>query len=146
MCSHTQNLGAPDSTVINGAFVLLQVTVVQQSITTSGSEMLLLVDVRIDGYNHQFLVGGYWSKNGFRLTSMLELNKLASSEGSGHHDVTVQLNGLAFSDPSSVLKDRVQQSINAQDVGRPENPTEAFTRRKAVDEWPSGDGESVPSA
>jgi len=141
MSSHMQNLGAPDSTVINGEFRLLQVAVVQQSVKTSGSDMLLCVDARFNGSNHQFLVGGYWSTSGFRLTSMLQMDRIASSEGNGCHNATALLYGVTFSNPSSVLKDRVQQSINNQDVGRPENPSEAFSQRKAVEDWlPDGAG------
>ena len=135
MSSHGENLGAPDDTVINGEFKLLQVSVVQQSIKTAGSDMLLLVDVMIDDSNHQFLVGGYWSTRGFRLTSMLQMNRVASSEGDLYSGGTPLLHGVTFSDPSSVLKDRIQLSVNNQNVGRPESPSEPFSQRKSVAEW-----------
>jgi len=135
MSSHGESLGAPDSTVINGEFNLLQVSVVQQSIKTAGSDMLLLVDIMVNNSNHQFLVGGYWSTRGFRLTSMLRVNRAVSSEGDIYSGATPLLYGVTLSDPSSVLKDRVQQSINNQNVGRPENPSEPFSRRTSEAGW-----------
>jgi len=135
MSSHSSNIGAPDSMVLKEQVTLLQVKLVQQSIQTSGSDMLLLVDVQVGNVTRQFLVGGYWSTQGFTLTTMVELGRVAPSDATRDQGETINLHGVTLSKPNAVIMDRVQQAVNNQDVGRPENPSEAFTRRKSVADW-----------
>lgn len=137
-----ENIGAPDSTVINEEFTLLCVTLLQQADETPGSEMLLNVKVSIGGLAHIFLVGGYWSTDGFRMTAMLTVGRIPPHEGSSMHNTKPNLYGLAFTSPSAVQQDRVQQAINSQEVGKPAAPQPALKRRRNADElFPGSESE-----
>lgn len=129
MSYDADNIGAPDRTIINGEFKLTEVRLIEQAPDKPGSSMLLLVDVEYPNNFHRFLVGGYWSTTGFHLTTMVETRNIPADENrhmSGHEAV---LHGVGITIPSAVLKDRVQSGINAQNIGRPEQPSEVTRKR-----------------
>ena len=137
-----ENIGAPDNTVINEEFAVLGVTLLKQSDTTPGSEMLLNVTVSIGGLAHVFLVGGYWSTDGFRMTAMLKVGSIPPQGGGGMHNAKPNLYGLTFTSPSAVQQDRVQQAINSQEVGKPAAPQSALKQRRNADElFPGSESE-----
>lgn len=129
MSEHQTSLGAPDDTVIRGELTLKNAEVLKEAKTQPGSDVLLSLTVTATGLPHTFVAGGYWSNEGFRLTSLLEQIRVTPTEVRGHVSASPILYGVGFTDPTSVWKDRIQQLVNQQGIGRPAQPSRAFGGR-----------------
>lgn len=131
MPSNVETFGAVDTTVIREEVVLVDHKVLDESTTTPGSEMLLLIVLSINSSDRGFLVGGYWSTKGFTMSMMTLVSRTAPIETKHAQRVRAQVYGVALSKATAVQQDLVQRIINELQIGRPENPAEPFAPQSA---------------